>query len=117
MVSSAYTPDAGHIIKINFDPGTGHEQQGWRPALVLSPKIYNGKTGLAVVVPITNNAKGYPFEVQLPPQSKVTGVVLSDAIKSLDWRGRNAKYAATVPAQVLEAVQEQLLALLGLLRP
>jgi len=117
MVSSAYTPDAGHIIKINFDPGTGHEQQGWRPALVLSPKIYNGKTGLAVVVPITNNAKGYPFEVQLPPQSKVTGVVLSDAIKSLDWRARNAKFAATVPAQVLEAVQERLLALLGLLRP
>jgi|SRR5882724_6919479 len=117
MVSSAYTPDAGHIIKINFDPGTGHEQQGWRPALVLSPKIYNGKTGLAVVVPITNHAKGYPFEVQLPPQSKVTGVVLSDAIKSLDWRARNAKYATTVPAQVLEAVQERLLALLGLLRP
>jgi mRNA interferase MazF len=117
MVGSAYTPDAGHIIKINFDPGTGHEQQGWRPALVLSPKIYNGKTGLAMVVPITNHAKGYPFEVQLPPQSKVTGVVLSDAIKSLDWRARNAKYAATVPAQVLEAVQERLLALLGLLRP
>ena len=115
MVSSAYTPDVGHIIKIDFDPSSGHEQQGWRPALVLSPKVYNAKTGLAVVVPITNQAKNYPFEVPLPPQSKITGVILSDAIKNLDWRSRNAKYAATVTPQVLEAVQKRVLARLGLL--
>ena len=111
---AAYVPAAGDIIKIDLDPRTGHEQGGWRPALVLSPKIYNAKTGLAVVVPITNRAKGYPFEVQLPAQMKTTGVGLADAIKNVDWRARNAKYADTVPAEVMRAVQERLIALLGL---
>jgi mRNA interferase MazF len=114
MVAAAYVPDAGDIIKINLDPRIGHEQGGWRPALVLSPKLYNGKTGLAVVVPITNHAKGYTFEVPLPPRVKTTGVVLADAIKNVDWRARNAKYADTVPAEVMRAVQERLIALLGL---
>ena len=111
---AAYVPDAGDIIKIDFDPRTGHEQGGWRPALVLSPRIYNAKTGLAVVVPITNREKGYPFEVPLPGQIKTTGVVLADAVKSVDWRARNAKYTDTAPAEVMKAVQERLRALLGL---
>ena len=113
MVRSAYVPDAGHIIKIDLDPRVGHEQGGWRPALVLSPKIYNGKTGLAVVVPITNQAKGYPFEVPLPAQTKTTGVVLADAVKSVDWRARNAKYADSAPPQVMSGVRERLMLLLG----
>ncbi len=113
MVAASYVPDAEDIIKIDFDPRTGHEQGGWRPALVLSPKNYNARTGLAVVVPITNQAKGYPFEVQLPAQLKITGVVLSDAIKSVDWRARNAKYADTAPPDVMKAVRERLMALLG----
>jgi mRNA interferase MazF len=83
----------------------------------LSSKSYNGKTGLAVVVPITGKAKGYPFEVPLPPNMKVTGVVLSDAVKSIDWQARKAKYADTAPPDVMEAVQERLLALLGISEP
>jgi mRNA interferase MazF len=111
---ATYVPDAGDIVKIDLDPRTGHEQGGWRPALVLSPKIYNAKTGLAVVVPITNRAKGYPFEVQLGLKSKTTGVILSDAIKNVDWRARNAKYTETVSGEVIKAVQERIQALLGL---
>jgi mRNA interferase MazF len=117
MVAPAYVPAAGHIIKLNLDPRAGHEQGGWRPAVVLSPKSYNGKTGLAVVVPITNQAKGYPFEVPLPENMKVTGVVLSDAVKNIDWQARKAKYADTAPREVMEAVQERLLALLGISEP
>ncbi|HXM21830.1 MAG TPA: endoribonuclease MazF [Terriglobales bacterium] len=117
MVDPAYVPDAGHIIKIDVDPRAGHEQGGWRPALVLSPKLYNGKTGLAVVVPITRLAKGYPFEVQLPGQIKTTGVVLADAIRSLDWRARHAKYADAVPPEVLKTVRGRLMALLGFSKP
>src|SRR2546422_5769586 len=89
MVAAAYVPDAGHIIKIDLDPRKGHEQGGWRPALVLSPKLYNEKTGLSVVVPITNQAKGYTFEVPLPPEIKITGVVLADAVKNVGWRRRD----------------------------
>jgi mRNA interferase MazF len=111
---AAYVPDAGDILKIDLDPQTDHEQGGWRPALVLSPKIYNAKTGLAVVVPITNRAKGYPFEVQLSLQSKTTGVILSDAINNVDWRTRNAKYTETVSAEGMKAVQERIRALLDL---
>jgi mRNA interferase MazF len=81
---------------------------------VLSPRIYNAKTGLAVVVPITNREKGYPFEVPLPEQIKATGVVLADAVKSVDWRARNAKYTDTAPPEVMEAVLERLRTLLGL---
>jgi mRNA interferase MazF len=114
---AAYVPDAGDIIKTDLDPRTGHEQGGWRPALVLSPKIYNAKTGLVVVVPITNHVKGYPFEVQLPAQIKTTGVVLADAIKNVDWRARNAKYTDSVPMEVMRAAQQRLLALLGLAEP
>ena len=117
MVAAAYVPDAGHIIKIDLDPRKGHEQGGWRPALVLSPKIYNGKSGLAVVVPITNQAKGYPFEVPLPGNIKTTGVVLADAVKSVDWHARQAKYADTAPPAVMRAVRERLMALLGFAEP
>jgi mRNA interferase MazF len=114
--SHGYVPDAGHIVKVDLDPRLGHEQGGWRPALVLSPTSYNGKTGLAVVVPITNQVKGYPFEVPLPSRIKTTGVILADAIRNLDWRSRNARYAETVPLEVLRAVQIRLMELLGFSR-
>jgi mRNA interferase MazF len=113
MVDAAYVPDAGHIIKIDLDPHAGHEQGGWRPALVLSPKRYNRKTGLAVVVPITNRAKGYPFEVPLPERIKTTGVVLADAVRSLDWHARHARYVTAAPPEVIRAVRGRLMALLG----
>ena len=87
---------------------------GWRPALVLSPASYNRPTGLAIVVPVTNKPKGYPFEVGLPEGLKVTGVILSDAVKNVDWRARNARYLEPATPAVLSAVQERLALLLGL---
>jgi mRNA interferase MazF len=114
MVTRGYIPDTGHLIKIDFDPQAGHEQSGWRPALVLTPRSYNGPAGLAVAAPVTNQKKGYPFEIELPPGSAITGVILSDAIKSLDWRARNARYAGIVPSHVLKAVREMLTLLLEL---
>ena len=112
-----YIPDTGHVIKVDLDPRAGHEQGGWRPAIVLTPNRYNGKTHLAVVVPITNQVKGYPFEVRLPGQMKTTGVVLTDAIRNLDWRARRAKYVETVPTEVLKAIQERVAVLMGLAKP
>ena len=112
-----YIPDAGHVIKIDFDPIAGHEQGGWRPAIVLSPASYNGKTNLAVAVPVTNQTKGYPFEVRLPAGMNTTGVVLSDQIKNLDWRARRAKYVENAPSEVLKAIHERLALLLMLGTP
>ena len=112
-----YTPDIGHVIKIDFDPFAGHEQGGWRPAIVLSPAEYNGKTGLVVAVPVTNQEKGYPFEVRLPSPLKTTGIVLADQIKNLDWRARRAKYVEIAPAEVVSAIHERLSLLLGLAKP
>jgi len=87
---AAYIPDAGDIIWLNFDPQAGHEQAGHRPAAVLSPKAYNSRTGLCLVVPITNQGKGYPFEQALPASCKTTGVALCDQVRSLDWKVRQA---------------------------
>lgn len=114
-----YVPDLGDIIKADFDIGqAGHEQAGWRPALVLSPKGYNKATGLAVVVPITNQIKGYPFEVDLPPAGlKITGTILADAVKSVDWRERRARLHDKASADVIRNVQAKLAVLLGLPRP
>lgn len=114
MVALRYIPDRGHVIKIGFDPSEGHQQSGWRPAIVLSPIAYNAKTRLAVTVPISNQIKNYPFEVRLPVQMKTTGVVLADAIKKLDWYTRGAKYVEMAPNEVLEAIHERLVALLGI---
>lgn len=112
-----YVPEFGDLIKADFDLGqAGHEEAGWRPALVLSPKAYN-KTGLAVVVPITNQIKGYPFEVNLPRGLKIGGTVLADAVKSIDWRERKARLHDKAPAEVIKSVQAKLAALLGLPRP
>jgi len=110
----AYVPDAGHIIKVDLGSGIGHEQGGWRPALVLSPKSYNSKTGLMVVVPITNQAKGYTFEVPLPESIETGGVVLSDAIKNVDWRARKTRFVEPAPSYTVDAVLERLALLLGL---
>ncbi len=112
MVDSAYVPDRADIIKINFDPQAGREQAGWRPALVLSPAAYN-KIGLAIVVPITNQVKGYPFEVPVPAGLTTTGVILSDAVKSVDWKARNAGFMGTVRRGPFKAVQGYLMLLLG----
>jgi mRNA interferase MazF len=104
----AYTPERGDVVWISFNPQAGHEQAGRRPAVVLSPKAYNGKVGLAILCPITNQAKGYPFEVELPKEVDVTGVILSDQVKSLDWRVRRAEFKESLPAEVIEDVLAKL---------
>lgn len=109
-----YIPERGDIVWLEFNPQAGYEQAGHRPALVVSPKAYNEKVGLALFCPITSNVKGYPFEVVLPEKHKVSGAILSDQIKSLDWRVRKAKHMACIPQNVLEEVLAKLLTLLGI---
>jgi mRNA interferase MazF len=108
----SYVPERGDAIWINFNPQAGHEQAGRRPAIVLSPHSYNGKVGLCLLCPITNQAKGYPFEVLIPANSGVTGVVLSDQAKSLDWRVRNAEFITDLPEAVINEVLKKLKSLL-----
>jgi mRNA interferase MazF len=84
-------PDRGDVILLSFDPTLGHEQAGFRPAVVLSPEYYNKPSGLCLVCPITTNIKGYPFEVILDGTKKTTGVALSDQVRSVDWKARNIK--------------------------
>jgi mRNA interferase MazF len=114
VVARHYVPDAGDLVWLTFDPQAGHEQRGHRPALILSPRTYNAKTRLAIACPITGHAKGYPFEVALPGSGAVTGVVLADHVKNLDWNARRVELAATAPADVLTDVRERLRVLLGL---
>jgi mRNA interferase MazF len=106
MVTGAtpYIPERRDVVYLDFDPQTGREQKGRRPALVLSPLSYNRRVGLCVACPITNQAKGYPFEVAIPSGYKVTGVILADQVKSLDWQARNASLLDHLPQSVLDDV-------------
>lgn len=113
MKPSSYVPERGDVVWFSFDPQAGREQAGRRPALVLSPASYNGKTSLALVCPITSKAKGYPFESPLPNEMPVRGVVLSDHVRSLDWRSRRAERICSVPDSLLEDVLAKVAALLG----
>jgi len=106
--SMAYIPDSGDIVWIMFNPQAGHEQAGHRPALVLSPRAYNEKVGLAILCPITSQVKGYPFEVLIPEGLKVKGAILSDQVKSLDWRARNAEFACKLPSENFNEVVKKL---------
>ena len=114
MVTRAYVPDAGDLVWLTFDPQAGHEQRGRRPALILSPRVYNAKARLAIACPITSHVKGYPFEVELPTTGTISGVVLADHIKNLDWEARRVVFESRVPAEVLVDVRERLRALLEL---
>ncbi len=107
-----YCPDTGEIIDITFDPQEGREQRGRRPALVLTGRSYNRRAGLCVLCPITNQQKGYPFEVAIPPGHRVTGVVLSDQVKSLSWERRNATLRCAAPPGVLLETKGKVRALL-----
>ncbi|MFA5518265.1 MAG: endoribonuclease MazF [Spirochaetota bacterium] len=102
-----YVPSRGDIVWLNFNPQTGHEQAGKRPAIVLSPKEYNIKTKLAILCPITSKVKGYPFEV-LISSKKISGVVLADQIKNLDWQARNIEFISTAPEKVIDEISEKL---------
>jgi mRNA interferase MazF len=100
----SYVPCRGDLVWLSFDPQAGHEQAGRRPAFVLSPETYNRKTGLFLACPVTSKVKGYPFEVPLPDGLKVSGVVLADQIKSLDWKARRAEYAGPTTDDVVNDV-------------
>jgi len=105
MVKKGYIPDRGDIVWLDFNPQSGHEQRGKRPAIVLSHKLYNEKVGLAVLCPITSKEKGYPFEVRVDGK-KVQGSILSDQIKSLDWQSRNIEFVEKTTLKVVEEVIE-----------
>ncbi len=107
-----YVPKRGDAVWINFDPQAGHEQSGRRPAIVLSPESYNGKVGLCLLCPITNKVKGYPFEVVIPANFGVSGVVLSDQAKNLDWQVRNTEFITQLPETVITEVLKKLKKLL-----
>jgi len=106
-----YVPEAGDVVWLNFTPQAGHEQAGHRPAVVISPAAYNGKTGLMLCCPLTTQIKNYPFEVLIagaPPS-----VVLADQVKSLDWRVRKARRKGVVSAEELAEVRAKILTLIG----
>ena len=108
----SYVPQRGDIIWLDFDPQKGKEIQKIRPALVVSPKIYNQKVGLALCMPITSQIKGYPFEQIIDSTEKIQGAVLCDQLRSMDWRVRNARFLATLPAKQMNEVLDKLRVLL-----
>jgi mRNA interferase MazF len=112
-VKAAFVPDAGDLVWLTLDPQAGREQAGRRPALVLSPKIYNMRSGLLLACPITNQAKGYPFEVAVPAGCGATGVILADQLKSIDWRVRRAERLGHCTNEVMDEVRAKLAPLLG----
>ena len=114
MVAARYVPDAGDFVWLTFDPQAGHEQRGRRPALVLSPRQYNQRAGLALVCPVTSQIKGYPFEAPIPDGQEIGGAVLCDHLKSVDWQQRRATFVEKAPADVLVEVRERIRPLLGL---
>ena len=110
-MAAAYVPDAGDVVWLQFTPQAGHEQAGHRPAVVLSPAAYNGRTGLMLCCPVTTRIKNYPFEVQL--RTEPASAVLSDQVKCLDWRARGATRKGRVGAAELAEVRGKLRALIG----
>jgi mRNA interferase MazF len=109
----SYVPQRGHAVWLTLDPTKGHEQAGRRPVLVLTPQAYNEKTGLMIVVAITNQQKGYPFEVEIPVGLKVSGIILCDYVKTADWQARRADFIDTVPDRVVRDVINKLNTLIG----
>lgn len=109
----SYVPNRGDVVWLTFMPQAGHEQAGRRPAVVVSPRAYNQRVMLALVCPVTSQAKGYPFEVALPAGAKLSGVVLADQVKCLDWRARKAEFVGRLPARTLHEVTQKLWTLIG----
>lgn len=110
-MARAYVPDRGDLIWLEFNPQAGHEQAGRRPAFVVSPRAYHRKVGLALVCPVTSNVKQYPFEVALPAGARTRGAILSDQVKSLDWRVRKATFIERLAEEVANDVTARILAL------
>ncbi len=111
MPTSPYVPEIGDVVSLEFDPQSGHEQAGHRPALVLTPSSYNARSGLMVCCPLTTRIKGYPFEVSATIDEQA-GVVLSDQVKSLDWRAHKARKKGSVSAEIMRDVRARIKTLL-----
>lgn len=112
MAQRTYIPERGDFIWVNLNPRQGHEQAGHRPALVLSPKSYNRKTGLCVLCPATRHAKGYAFEVLLTQADGSQSVILADHVRNIDWRAREVRTIFSVPSEIVEEVVAKLEALI-----
>lgn len=110
-MAEGYVPERGDVVWLQFNPQAGSQQAGRRPALVISPKSYNRKVGLALVCPITSQVKRYPFEVELPEGLHARGVILCDQVKCLDWRVRRATRLGSVSDPVMQEAAARILAL------
>jgi mRNA interferase MazF len=110
-VVKSYIPAPGDVVWLEFTPQAGHEQAGRRPAMVLSKKTYNEKTGLGLFCPITSKIKGYPFEVIITGK-KISGVILSDQVKRLDWKARQVKFIEKAAPLVLKEVTSKILVII-----
>ncbi|MGR3220955.1 MAG: type II toxin-antitoxin system PemK/MazF family toxin [Candidatus Anammoxibacter sp.] len=108
MKLDKFIPKCGDVVWIDFDPQSGHEQSGRRPAVVLSPQKYNQKVGLAIFCPITKNIKGYPFEVIIPKTNMVSGAILADHVKNPDRRARNVEYVCKLSDKIIVDVLKKL---------
>jgi mRNA interferase MazF len=109
--SGDYCPDAGDLVWIDLNPTLGHEQTG-RPAIALTPRQYNVRSGLCIICPITSRARGYPFEVAIPDGHTISGIILVDQARSVSWGKRYVKMAGVAPVKLLDEVRERLAALL-----
>ena len=112
MKGSPYAPARGEIVWLQIEPQAGHEESGTRPAVIISPREYNEKVGLCLCCPVTSQAKGYPFEVDLPAGLEVKGVVLCDQVKSMDWKARHARTIGSLPGRSVKEIQARILALI-----
>ncbi len=112
-MKASYVPKKGDVVWLEFSPQTGHEQSGRRPALCISPIEYNEKVELAIFCPITSKQKGYPFEILIPSNLPISGVILADQVKNLDWKAGKADFIASLPPHSLKHVISKLMVLLG----
>jgi mRNA interferase MazF len=110
--SGDYCPDAGDLVWIDLNPTLGHEQSGHRPAIVLTSRQYNLRSGLCIICPITSRARSYPFEVAIPAGHAISGIILVDQVRSVSWEKRYVKMVVAVPIELLDEVRERLAALL-----
>jgi mRNA interferase MazF len=101
---AGYVPEKGDLVILTFDPRAGHEQKGRRPALIVSNVLFNKHTGFAIACPVTNSNRKIPFHVQIPPSSSLTGFVMVDQVKSIDYRGRQIKYVEKAPSDLVRHV-------------
>lgn len=113
VARASYIPTRGDVISIMLDPQSDHEQAGRRPAVILSPAAYNAKVGLALLCPVTGQVKGHPFQVAIPAGLPISGVIVADQIKSLDWQERQMELSCSWPPGIVSEALQKIGALLA----